>query len=254
MSDAQPSIPGILILRPTEQAGETIRLVRQHGWHAIHFPTVEIIPADPQQNTALYSSLKSFDWIIFISQNAVKHFVEQLTTPPDQMPKIATVGKASTTAAQKAGLKVNTQPDTTFSSEGLLETAEFQQVENQKILIVRGNGGRELLAETLELRGANVSYANVYERQLPDIDPSRLIQNWSSDITVILATSNQLLDNLVTLVGDDLGVHLYQMPVIVISKRMQQHAAQLGFDKIWLADGPTNDQMIEAIETNISPN
>ncbi len=246
--------PGILILRPAGQAIETIHLVEQQGWQAIPFPTIEIAAANEEKNLALFRNLDSFSWIIFISQNAVHYFVSQLPEDHGALPAIAAVGKATSQAAKNAGLVVTIQPEENFSSEGLLNTAAFQQVEGQKILIVRGNGGRELLAETLSERGAQVSYAEVYQRRLPVADTSWLVQNWRSHVSVILATSSQLVDNLVTLIGDAVANLLFETPIVVISPRMQQHAEQLGFKKIWLAEGPTNDQMIKTIKTNITFN
>ena len=246
--------PGILILRPAEQATDTVRLVERQGWRAIPFPTIEITAANQEKNREIFSTLETFNWIIFISQNAVHHFVSQLPQDHGVLPAIATVGKATTLAAQHAGLVVKVQPEEDFSSEGLLNTAVLQRLEGQKILIVRGNGGRELLATTLSQRGAQVSYAEVYQRRLPEADTGWLVQNWRPHVSVILATSSQLLDNLITLIGNALGNLVLETPVVVISPRMQQHAEQLGFKKIWLADGPTNDQMIETIKTNITLN
>lgn len=246
--------PGILILRPAGQAIETIQLVEQQGWRAMSFPTIEIAAANQAKNLEIFSRLDSFRWIIFISQNAVHYFVSQLPEDHGALPAIAAVGKATSQALQNAGLLVTIQPEENFSSEGLLNTAALQQVEGQEILIVRGNGGRELLAETLSQRGAQVSYAEVYQRRLPKADTGWLVQNWRPHVSVILATSNQLVDNLVTLIGNAVGDLLFETPILVISPRMQQHAEQLGFKKIWLAEGPTNDQMIKTIKTNIKFN
>lgn len=247
----QAHIPGILILRPTEQAQETIRQVKLNSWNPVHFPTVEIVASKTPHNAQVFSRLAEFDWLIFVSQNAVKHFLAQLQQLPVKMPNIATVGKATSLAAEKAGLSVTLQPDGPFSSEGLLNMPAFQQVQNQRVLIVRGNGGRELLADTLARRGATVSYADVYLRRLPEADSNWLTGNWSDRVNVILATSNQLLDNLVQLTVKTLGQQLYLTPLIVISPRMQQHAGQLGFKKIWLAEGPSNDQMMATIRKNL---
>ena len=250
MNQAPNPTPGILVLRPTEQAEDTLRQIEQQGWHALHFPTIEIVSANAAENAEIFSHLEKFDWIIFVSQNAVTHFRQQLSQAPEKLPKIAAVGKATAAAVINAGWPVALQPGQDFSSEGLLNTVALQHVNQQQILIIRGNGGRELLAETLAERGATVSYAEVYARCLPDADTGFVQKHWS-EISVILATSNQLLDNLITLVGDALQPHLFKTPVVVISPRMQKHAEQLGFDKIWLADGPTNDQMIETIKKNI---
>jgi uroporphyrinogen-III synthase len=246
------SRPGILVLRPVDQAAETLDRFQQQGWQVYHLPAMEIIAANVQDNVEIFSRLETFDWIIFVSQNAVIHFRQQVKHLPAKMPRIATLGKATTRAAEQAGFTVSLQPDRHFSSEGLLENPLFQQVNNQQILIVRGNGGREMIAQQLAKRGACVSYVEVYERRLPDIDTAWLTDRWEQ-INVVVATASQLLDNLVTLTGLTLGSRLYQTPVVVISVRMQQHAMTLGFQKIWLAEGPSNDQMITTINKNLIP-
>jgi len=251
MPAAQP--PGILVLRPVEQAQKTIEMIRQQGWLPIHFPTIEII-GHKCEAEIFAENLTEYDWLIFVSQNAVFHFIDQLAQLPASMPKIAAVGSSTARALSANGLKVNTQPDINYSSEGLLQAPEFHQVNHQHILIVRGNGGRELLADTLRQRGATISYAEVYERKLPSPDTSQLVQNWSTQINVIIATSNQLLDNLVKLVADKLQQQLFEKPVLVISPRMQEHASQLGFCSIWLAEGPTNDQMLATLKNHLKAN
>jgi len=246
--------PGILILRADEQATQTIEQVRQQGWNPIHFPTIKILPANGQINKDLLNRLATYNRIIFISQNAVRHFILQLEHLPEKLPPVATIGKATRIAAVNAGLPVAPQPDNDFDSESLLARPEFQQVAGQEILIVRGNGGRELLADTLTQRGAKVTYAEVYERRMIDTDPGELIRSWGPDIDIILATSVQLLENLVTLLAGSIDRQLYNTAVVVISDRMQQQAANMGFSKIWLADGPTNDQMIATVKKILTVN
>ncbi len=245
-------MPGILILRPVEQAQQTIQHIEQLGWQAIHFPTVEIKAANSTESGAMLNNLEQYDWIIFVSQNAVRYFMQQVQPSSIKLPRIAAVGNATALAIETAGLSVSVLPQNTYSSEGLLQSSDFIDVSGQHILIVRGNGGRELIAETLRQRGASVSYAEVYRRQLPETDTTRLEEIWHSQIDVILATSNQLLDNLVTLVAEKIGPLFFSKPVVVISSRMQRHAQQLGFSTIWLAEGPSNDQMIETLKTNLT--
>jgi len=246
--------PGILVTRATLQANKTIAAITEQNWKPILFPTVEIHASNQQENNALFSQLDSYDWLIFISQNAVNHFIKQISHLPSNMPSIATIGLATSEAAHQAGLEVLQQPEHRFDSEGLLATEAFSNLSNKKILIIRGNGGRELLAETLRERGAQVTYAQVYERRLPKVNTKPLIQQWNAEVDIILSTSNQLLDNLVTLVGKEIGQKLFSTPIVVVSKRMQQHALNLGFDKIWLAEGASDDQMIITIKKHLAIN
>jgi len=244
--------PGILILRPVQQAATTIEAVAHQGWRAVHFPTIKITPADNLDSAKAQEIIGAADWLVFISQNAVLYFLELAPTSSIQDKKIAAVGRATAQLLQDKGLPVMVQPQQDFSTEGLLDAAEFSDISEQRIVIVRGNGGREKLAESLNERGALVSYLEVYERRLADSDPQQLVSLWPDDIQVIIATSNQLLDNLVTLCKDTLGDQLFHKPVVVMSERMRSHAAQSGFKKIWLAERSSNDEIIKTISRNMA--
>jgi uroporphyrinogen-III synthase len=245
--------PGILILRPVQQATATIDAINGQGWHAIHFPTVVITPAASFDSARALEIINSADWIIFISQNAVLHFLELCNDTSIRNKKIAAVGHATAQLLQENGLDILIQPRHDFSSEGLLDSADLSTVSGQNIVIVRGNGGREMLAEAFRERGASVNYLEVYERQLADSDPAQLLPLWPENIRVIVATSNQLLDNLVTLCRDLLGDRLFHKPVVVLSERMRLHAHKIGFRKIWLAERSSNDEIIKTIDRNIAP-
>jgi len=247
----QQKPPGILILRPVQQAATTIDAVTHQGWRAVHFPTIEITPAGNFDRPKAQQIIEAADWLVFISQNAVSYFLEAARGWPVQNKNIAAVGSATARLLQDKGLHVMTQPQQDFSSEGLLDSAEFSDISEQRVVIVRGNGGREKLAESLGERGAMVSYLEVYERRLADSDPQQLLPLWPDDIQAIIATSNQLLDNLVTLCKDTLGDALYHKPVVVMSERMRSHATHSGFKNIWLAERSSNDEIIKTISRNL---
>lgn len=244
--------PAILILRPDQQAATTIEAVTEQGWRAVHFPTVKIAPAGNFDIHKAQVITEAADWLIFISQNAVLHLLELADFASIQDKKIAAVGRATARLLQDKGLHVMARPQQDFSTEGLLDSDEFSDISGQHIVIVRGNGGRERLAEALTERGAMVSYLEVYERRLADSNPQQLLPLWRDDIQVIIATSNQLLDNLVTLCSDSLGDQLFEKPVVVMSERMRSHAAQSGFKKIWLAERSSNDEIIKTISRNMA--
>ena len=244
--------PGILILRPVQQAGATIDAINAQGWRAVHFPTIDITPAENIDTAITQEIISTADWLIFISQNAVLHFLELAGSGFIHNQKIAAVGRATAQQLQDNGLSVMALPEQDFSTEGLLDSSDFSDISGQRIVIVRGNGGREKLAESLRERGATVSYLEVYERRLANRDPGQLLALWPESINVIVATSNQLLDNLITLCKDSIGDQLFHKPVVVMSERMRSHAHQLGFKKIWLAERSSNDEIIKTISRNMA--
>ena len=248
----KPNPPGILILRPVQQAGTTIDAVTDQGWRAVHFPTMDITPAKNIDTSKTQEIISHADWLVFISQNAVLHFLGLYGAEAIKNRKIAAVGRATAQLLQDKGLSVMVQPELDFSTEGLLGSADFSDVSGQQVVIVRGNGGREKLAEKLGERGARVTYLEVYERRLADSQPQQLLPYWPDGIQVIIATSNQLLDNLVTLCRETLGDQLFQKPVVVMSDRMRAHASKIGFEKIWLAERSSNDEIIKTISRNMA--
>ncbi len=251
MSDT-PNPPGILITRPAQQAGPTIDAVSHQGWQAIQFPTIIISPVKNLVASDVLQAINVADWIIFISQNAVLSFLELFNADSIRNKKLAVVGQATARLLHNHGLDITAQPEEDFSSEGLLALEEFSKISGQQVVIVRGMGGREALADTLRERGASVTYVETYERCLADSDPRQLLPLWPDQINVIIATSNQLLDNLVTLCKNTLGNELFQKPLVVISERMRSHAHNIGFEKIWLAERSSNDEIIKTISRNMA--
>ncbi|MGR9053083.1 MAG: uroporphyrinogen-III synthase, partial [Gammaproteobacteria bacterium] len=159
----------ILVTRPSHQAGRLAALIGQKRWRAVLFPTLEIVPnLQSDSFHCLFDRLEKFDQSIFISANAVNFAVSANNGKIDTFSnhRIAAVGRATADALVALGLKVCV-PDTGNDSESLLAMSEFENVSGQSILIIRGEGGRETLADTLRERGAKVEYLEVYRRIKP---------------------------------------------------------------------------------------
>ncbi len=245
---------GILVTRPAHQAENLVRLIESAGGTVYPFPTIEIVPPhDLQPAINQIQQLERFDILLFISANAARIGMELITqhlSLPDTL-QIAAVGKATTRALEQAGVNVDILPTKRFDSEGLLATAELQQVEGKHILIVRGEGGRELLAKTLRQRGAEVSYAEAYRRTVPELNPAPILQAWQQQaIHAAVITSNQSLDNLLQMVGEAGQQPLRQTPLVVISQRTAEVAQQRGFiHPPLLASSPSDPAILDTLAT-----
>jgi len=109
----------------------------------------------------IIEQIQRFDTIIFISPNAVEHGLNQLQSLSalNSNIQLATIGQGSAKALKsKLGKQPDICPQENFNSEGLLATEAMQNVANKRILIIRGNGGREHLKNVLQQRGAIVEY------------------------------------------------------------------------------------------------
>ena len=158
---------GVLVTRPPEQATELIALINENGGEALSFPVLHIQPRDPVAIAGETAALIPPDIAIFISRNAVAHGLRFAGSAVK-----AAVGPSTAAAIEQYGEHVDIQPADGYDSESLLAEPALEDVAGKTIRIIRGDGGRELLAETLRERGANVHYLAVYERVLPEIGPA----------------------------------------------------------------------------------
>jgi len=243
----------VLVTRPHGQAAALCDLIRQASGHPLHIPVIEICPPHHiEPAIALIDKLDEFDLAVFISSNAVSHahqLVSSLRAWPEGM-RLAVIGKRSAEALRQCGLYADLCPAHGFNSESLLAMEEMWQLEGKKIIIFRGEGGRELLAQTLSARGASVVYAEVYRRAIPE--NSRELLNHvisNGNVDIIIATSNEGLQNLYDMVRAENRSKLLQKPLVLISHRGAMLAEKLGFSEVpVIAPAASDGGLVAAIK------
>jgi len=242
----------VVVTRPAHQAEALCDLIEQQGGHAIRFPVLEIV--EPRDHDALYAvidRLPDYDLAIFISPNAVHRAMNLISARAGLPPSlaIAAVGRASAKALNQHGCSEVISPQQKFDSEALLAMAELQQVAGKRIVIFRGEGGRELLADTLRERGAHVDYAECYRRAKPDTDVNPLLQHWvRNEVDIIIVTSDEGLHNLYELVGELGRQWLMKTPLVVVSERTRVLAQQMGFTQTpILATKASDETLFQAV-------
>lgn len=222
----------VVITRPEHQAGPLTQRIQNAGGTVISFPVLFIeAPQHPEQALEVLRDLAQYELAIFISANAVEHGLRFVTQhgPWPATVQIAAVGAATARALQDHQLKVTITPASGFNSEALLACPALQNVRNKRIVIFRGEGGRELLAEMLRRRGAQVDYVEVYRRAKPAVDPAVLLDAWSRGaVNAVVLTSNEGLQNFFDLIGVAGQSHLRKTQLLVMSARAVELAQQLG--------------------------
>lgn len=236
----------VLVTRPRAQAGDLIAAIEAAGGRAILFPVLDIAPRAAADIARDAAGLAAPDVTIFISRNAVLHGIDHAGGG-----RIAVIGPATAEAVAEAGHEVDIRPEGGFDSEHLLAEPELRQVAGKRVRIIRGQAGRELLADELRARGAEVDYLPVYERRLPDVaaeDIARLAAAWrSGDIDVVTIMSVESLDNLVALVPGAADYLVGTALVTPAARVIQKAKDRFPASRPVLASGPQASEMVEAI-------
>jgi uroporphyrinogen-III synthase len=240
---------GVLVTRPSGQAEGLCQAIAQHGGRPICFPTITIgPPEDCALAKEIIQGIDRYHIVIFISSNAVKYSLKLLDKADlsiDTM--VCAVGKTTARALSERGIGVDVSPDGPFDSETLLAMPELANVSGKHILILRGNGGRRLLGDTLQERGAEVEYVEVYSRKIASIDAGPLIASWGKEVDIVTATSCGILENLFTIVGEEGHAVLCKTPLVVVSERIKTRARKLGCEEIILAKEASDQGVLAAI-------
>lgn len=226
----------ILVTRPRELAQGLAALIAGAGGEPVPYPAIEIQdPESPAAAQALLARAAQFDLAVFVSPSAVRKAFELHAAPWPA--RLAVVGEGTRRALEALGVRGVIAPAERADSEALLALAELQQVRGQRVLIVRGTGGREFLGQVLAERGAQVEYAECYRRIRPQAPPP------AGELHGACVTSGEALDNLVALAGRE---RLRALPVFVPHERIVRRARELGLEAPVLA-GPGDAEMLRGM-------
>lgn len=231
----------VLNTRPLKQAKALSKAIEAAGGISIECPALAIEPKDKSWVADL-PDLNKVSKAIFISANAVNYCFkvlkdEQYYWPPSI--EVIAVGDATAAALKSHGIKAALIP-AIADSENLLKLKELQEVNKKIILLVKGEEGLTLIAETLKARGANLHSCEVYTRQMPKPNRQQLYSLWHNEIVdIILFTSQHAMHNLFVLFGEEARAWLCRIPCLVISKRLAEEAALLGIETIIVSDPKT---------------
>jgi len=239
----------VLVTRPKQQANNLCELIENLGGTAIRFPVIEINKSENQQVARLImDDLEQYNIGIFISRNAVEWTLKLLgdkTSALESMSLIS-IGPA-TTAALKRALSGTVITNCGTNSESLLENEALgaEAVSGKKIIIFRGQGGREHLATTLGQRGAKVDFAEVYRRDCPQYDSDFINKIWTLNVPdVVVVTSNNGLENLFSLLNNEQSNLLLSKQLVVMGRRMFDFSVGFGFAKTPIFTEENDDEGI----------
>lgn len=238
----------IVITRPVKQATEFAERLNLAGLPAVVFPLLDIAPlTDTTALRATLARLSTFSLVAFVSPNAIDATFAHLTHWPREVP-LAVMGEGSLHTLARHGV---TQPTYHITrpldrhrtdSQTLLEALDLDRLRSGTVLILRGETGRELLADALRAAGAQVEQVAAYRRSAVELTPSRvaqLITLLASDSRWVI-TSSEALHILMRMVEQVDPLHgvakMRHKNVFVPHPRIAEVAQSLGFHTIHQTD------------------
>ena len=249
----------LLLTRPAEECAATAAALAEHGIQSASLPLLAIESlAETAEQQATLLGLNHYCVVVVVSKPAARLVLERLDShrlQPPQHQVWFSVGAATGTILLQRGLNVS-WPVAGDDSEALLalpQWAEALDVSEPKVLIVRGEGGREHIAETLRCRGAEVDCLELYRRYLPEYPAGTLLRTLRSErLNAVVVSSGQGLLSLHELAAADWRA-LVELPLFVPSPRVAQMAAQMGAKIIVDCRGAGTAALLAALRASPEP-
>lgn len=236
----------ILITRPPLFAADLATQIALLGGKPHKLATISI-----QINIPQAPNIKDFSYAVFISRHAVFFGVPYLQAHSINIEKFIAIGKTTATALLNDKISDISYPkQLPYNSHELLRMPELQDVNNKNIIIFKGQHGLDLIATTLQQRGARVCNSIVYKQLLPKHHAATIQKKLcSTKLDIIIITSQLGLENLLKLATIRVSASLLQIPLLVVSKRLKMVATTLGFTTIIIA-AAADDLSITTALTN----
>jgi len=244
----------LISTRPSEKNIGLLKGLENTSISLLSHPLTEIIPLKNYDKfDEILNNLKNYQHIIFISSNAVQFFISRISKLSIKLPKhiiFSSIGP-TTQKALKDNFDINVHcPKKNFDSKHLLKNKVFEHVQNKKVLVVRGVGGRESLKKMLEEKGADVDYGECYVRNYLPINFKKIQQEIKAYNSIFLLISSQeSAINFLAQNKEDDWQWLKSTKIIVNHPRIKK-VLDLTFDKIILTNDVALNSLIKIVKSN----
>ncbi|HCR59420.1 MAG TPA: uroporphyrinogen-III synthase [Raoultella sp.] len=228
--------------------------MRGLGRVAWSFPLIEFTPGRELHTLGdRLAALSAGDLLFALSQHAVEFAHARLQQQGLRWPLAPgyfAIGRTTALTLHKVSSQNIRYPLDREISEVLLQLPELQNIAGKKALLLRGNGGRDLLGETLRERGADVTFCECYQRCAKHYDGAEEAMRWQSrGVSTLVITSGEMLQQLWTLIPQWYRERwLLRCRILVVSERLAQQARELGWQDIQVAESADNDTLLRALQ------
>ncbi|MDF2184827.1 uroporphyrinogen-III synthase [Grimontia hollisae] len=246
----------VLVVRPAPACYELVETLNQSGIKALPAPLLSFSEGkDLPVLTNTYRRLPSGSVVVAVSPRAIEYTQQQFrndnTAWRDDLHYVAVGEKTAQVWLEESGINALQPP--TEDSEGMLSLSVFGEPEHLEVLILRGNGGRALLGNTLASRGAKVHYFEAYQRHWTSDSLLSLAMQWQAEnVDTLVVTSGEQLSLLCQTISESNQQWLRECHILVPSKRIYNQAIGLGFNTIRCVNSASNTALFHALNEMIN--
>lgn len=248
----------VLVTRPEAQNQPLMQKLTAKGYQAIALPMLDIVPFTALQHAEecdkiiqQVKNLANYQHIVFVSTNAVHYAFQWIKQYHPQLPKQIRwypIGTATAAVLAEYVDEVE-QAGVDMDSETLLLNPNLAEILGHKVLIFRGQGGRDYLCRNLQSRGAIVEFCEIYQRQSMHYSKGTLQQILAGKIDFLLATSTQTIQAMLEqAIIDDVRQTLLAICLIVPGQRVARYAQEQGFQCVIASSNAGLEATMEALE------
>ena len=229
---------GVIVTRPQRQAAVFASRIAALGGTPLIWSAIVIEPPeDLAQLDDVHARLDQYDIAIFVSANAVEFGARPARAWPAQL-RVYAPGPGTAEALAAAGVADARIPAKSWDSEGLLELPDLANVDGKRVVIFRGEGGREFLGNALRLRGASVDHVPCYQRVAPRAGAEGLVEALRDGrANALTLTSSEGVDNLMAALGAEGRAMIATLPTFAAHARIAEHAREHGLAAVETAGG-----------------
>lgn len=229
---------GVIVTRPQRQSAAFATRIATLGAAPLIWPAIVIVPPlDTAPLARAHATLASYDIAVFVSANAVEYGAPSPRDWPAHLIPFAP-GPATAEALDGVGIVRAKVPTTTHDSEGLLQLPELAELDGRRVVVFRGEGGREFLGNALRARGAVVDHVTCYRRVAPTAGTEGLVEALRGGAANALTiTSAEGLDNLVAALPSEGRDLLTRIPVFAGHPRIAERARERGLHAVEATGG-----------------
>ena len=249
----------VIVTRPAAQAADWVAKLLAYGIDAQPLALIGIAPAlDAAAVPAAWEGLHRKHLVVFVSPNAAEQFFAGRPTGatwPDGVlagsPGPGTTQTLRALGVPPAGLIEPAADAVQFDSETLWEQLAGRDWSGANVLIVRGDSGREWLADTLRRHGAQVDAVTAYRRCAPVFGAAECellnaaIRQPAGHLWFF--SSSEAIDNLAALVASA-DLPWRQAHALATHPRIAERARQRGFKSVTQAR-PTLSSVVACIQS-----